>query len=254
MSVLTDKSLSLFFPVHNEIENLETVVRDAVAICRELSDDHEIIIVDDGSTDGTSDLADELSKKFPAVRVIHHRMNKGYGGALQSGFRGAEKELVFYTDGDGQFDLTELRTILPLIEQADVVTCYRMNRQDPWHRSFNTWLFEKAVALCFGLRVHDPDCAFKIYRRKVLDSIRMTSDGAMIDVEMLLQAQRYGFRIVQQGVRHLPRSAGTPSGSNLRVIMRAVKEMLRLLKTYGTRYSAAKRNKNHRCAPGQDGC
>ncbi|MBN1878958.1 glycosyltransferase family 2 protein [bacterium] len=230
-------SVTLFFPAHNERENLEHVIREAVSICPELTQDYEIIIVDDGSTDGTSVLADDLATGHPGVRVIHHRANMGYGGALQSGFKGAEKELVFYTDGDGQFDMSELRTVLPLIDHADVVTCFRVGRQDPWHRKLNTWLFEKAVFLILGLRIKDPDCAFKIYRRNVLDSINMTSNGAMIDVEMLLQAQRQGFRIVQCGVRHLPRHAGTPSGGNIKVILRAMREMARLIAKYGTRFS-----------------
>ncbi len=237
MGTLTDKSLSLFFPAHNERENLEKVVRNAVALCPELTPDFEILIIDDGSTDGTSALADELAGSYQGVRVIHHRVNRGYGGALQSGFRNAVKELVFYTDGDGQFDLDELRDILPLVQDADVVTCYRTNRQDPWLRCLNTWLFEKAVFLCFGLKVRDPDCAFKIYTQRVLQTIQMTSTGAMIDVEMLLQAQRSGFRLVQRGVKHLPRNAGTPSGGNPWVILKAVREMGRLLSIYGSRFS-----------------
>ena len=237
MNVLTEKSISLFFPAHNECENIQKIVTVAAALSPMLSADVEIIIVDDGSTDGTGQLADELAESIHGVRVIHHKVNRGYGGALQSGFRGAKNQLVFYTDADGQFDLNDLKNILPLIEDSDVVTCFRTNRQDPWHRTLNTWLFEKSVSLLFGLRVRDPDCAFKIYRREVLESIDLTSEGAMIDVEMLLQSQRAGFKLVQRGVNHLPRHAGTPSGSNLRVILRAMKEMWGLMARYGTRFS-----------------
>lgn len=243
MSPLCGKSLSLFFPAHNEIENLERLIIDAVSLCPELSDDYEILIIDDGSTDGTSELADRLAALHTHVRVIHHASNRGYGGALQSGFRGATKDLIFYTDADCQFELSALKTVLPLIDQADVVTCFRQHRQDPWHRSFNTWLFEKVVFLGFNLRIKDPDCAFKIYRRDVLESITLTSEGAMIDVEMLLQAQRAGFRIVQCGVRHLPRKAGVPSGANIHVIFRAMREMWRLFRFYGGRFSATVRKK-----------
>jgi glycosyltransferase involved in cell wall biosynthesis len=243
MSALSGKSLSLFFPAHNEIENLECLIENAVLLCPELSDEYEILIIDDGSTDGTSELADRLAALHAHVRVIHHTVNRGYGGALQSGFRGATKDLVFYTDADGQFELSALKEVLPLIDRADIVTCFREDRQDPWHRSFNTWLFEKAVFLGFGLRVKDPDCAFKIYRREVLDAITLTSEGAMIDVEMLLQAQRAGFRIVQCGVRHLPRKAGVPSGANIHVILRAMREMWRLFRLHGSRFSAKTRIK-----------
>ncbi len=238
MAFLTEKSISVFFPAHNEIANLEPLVQHAVKLCPELSRDYEIIIVNDGSSDGTAELADSLAELYDRVRVIHHDGNRGYGGALQSGFRGAVGDLVFYTDGDAQFDLGELREVILLSAGADVVSCYRVNRQDPWYRILNTWLFEKVVFLFLGLRVRDPDCAFKIYHRHVLEQIKMTSEGAMIDVEMLLQAQRSGFRIVQRGVRHLPRKAGVSSGGNVRVIFRAMGEMLRMLRLYGSRFSS----------------
>jgi glycosyltransferase involved in cell wall biosynthesis len=246
MAFLTDKSITLFFPAHNEIANLESIVRTAVELCQELSGDTEIIIVNDGSSDGTAALADRLARSHNNVRVIHHSVNRGYGGALQSGFRSASKELVFYTDGDGQFDLRDLRDVILLSGQADVVTCYRIDRQDPWYRLLNTWLFEKVVFLFLGLRVKDPDCAFKVYRREVLESINMTSEGAMIDVEMLLQAQRRGYCIVQRGVRHLPRKTGVSSGGNVRVIFRAMKEMVRMLQLYGSRFSTRHRKPSSR--------
>ncbi|MBN1295914.1 glycosyltransferase family 2 protein [bacterium] len=228
-------SLSVFFPAHNEIESLPGIVKAAGDICRELVGDFEIIIVDDGSTDGTSELADRLESSEPGVRVVHHGMNRGYGGALRSGFLSAKKDLIFYTDADAQFDMAELRDVLPMIETADVVTCYRTGRCDPWHRSLNTWLFEKTVSLVFGLKIRDPDCAYKIYRREVIEQMELTSDGAMIDVEMLLQAQRAGYRIVQRGVRHYPRKSGMPSGANIRVILKAFREMIRLWRRLGSR-------------------
>ena len=230
------KSLTIFFPVHNEIANIEHLVRQGVTLMQELSSDPEIIIVDDGSSDGSGDLCDRLAQEIDIVRVIHHSQNQGYGAALQSGFRGATKELVFYTDGDGQFKLEELKEILPLAETADVVSCYRQNRQDPWHRILNTRLFEWAIFIVFGLRIKDPDCAFKIYRREVLDSINMISHGAMIDVEMLLRAQRKKFKIVQHPVTHLPRRFGKASGADLRVIFRALTETYKLWRMVGGRF------------------
>jgi len=235
MMVHSDFSLTIFFPAHNEIESLGAITENALMVAAELSTDFEIIIVNDGSTDGTRELADNLAEKHPEVRVIHHSKNRGYGGALQSGFMSATKDLVFYTDADAQFNLKDLTEVFPMIKDADVVTCYRVDRSDPWHRKLNTWLFEQAVFIGLGLKVRDPDCAFKIYRREVLKDMNLISEGAMIDVEMLLKAQRAGFRIVQMGVRHYPRQAGVPSGGNPLVIFRAMSEMWNLWRKVGSR-------------------
>lgn len=217
--------LSIFFPVHNEVHNLPKLLEDTIAILPEICRDPEIIIVDDGSDDGSGVIADQYSKKHSFIRVIHHEGNKGYGAALKTGFKSATKALIFYTDGDGQFNIRELKLILPLLSQADVVSAYRVKRKDPWHRLMNTKIFEFSVFLFFGLKIKDPDCAFKVYRKEVIDRIDMRSNGAMIDVEMLFQAQQQGYRIVQRGVEHYPRVSGESSGANLRVIFRAVREM-----------------------------
>ncbi|HPQ40292.1 MAG TPA: glycosyltransferase family 2 protein [bacterium] len=231
-------SLSVFFPAHNEIDSLPGIVASAMETCPKLASEFEIIIVDDGSTDGTAELADRLAEQYPdVVRVMHHARNRGYGGALKTGFLSARNDVVFYTDADAQFDLGELPRVFPLICDADVVTCYREDRCDPWHRSLNTWLFEKAVYLVFGLKIRDPDCAFKLYRRDVIQRMNLMSEGAMIDVEMLLQAKRAGFRLVQAGVRHYPRKSGTPSGANPKVIFRAISEMWRLWHRIGSRFN-----------------
>lgn len=235
MSYVTNNSLTIFFPVHNEVSNLETLIAATAEVLPDLSPEVEVLIVDDGSTDGSSDLADALAEKHTWLRVIHHEVNRGYGGALQSGFRGAKNNLIFYTDGDGQFDMGELAGCITTLGDADVLSCFRKDRQDAWHRKINTAIYETAVKLIFGLKVHDPDCAYKIYRKSVIDSIQMHSCGALIDVEMLLQAQRAGYRIVQQGVRHLPRQHGQSSGANLQVIARAVRELFRLWSRVGSR-------------------
>ncbi|MBN1355862.1 glycosyltransferase family 2 protein [bacterium] len=236
MNTLCDLGLSVFIPAHNERENLEPLIRSFAEILPGLSPDPELLIIDDGSDDGTGELADELARTIPFLKVVHHRVNRGYGAALQSGFRESTRELVFYTDGDGQFRSEDLAGILPLIEQADIVSCFRTRRCDQWYRKLNTTLFEWTVRLWFGLKVKDPDCAYKIYRRKVLETISMSSVGAMIDVEMLLQAQRAGFRIVQTGVTHLPRRSGESSGSDIRVIFRAFLEIMSLWRRLGYRF------------------
>jgi glycosyltransferase involved in cell wall biosynthesis len=229
--------LSIFFPIYNEVETLQKLTIQFLEIARELSPDPEVLIIDDGSTDGSSEMADALTEKNSILKVIHHNYNLGYGAALKSGFTNASKDLIFYTDGDGQFDICELKNVLPLIENADVVSCYRTNRQDPWHRRINALLYKIAVRLIFDLNFKDPDCAFKIYRKIVVDSISMKSGGACIDVEMLLQAKRHGFRIVQAGVTHYPRRFGKSSGANLRVIMKAISEIILLGERLGSRFN-----------------
>lgn len=222
--------LSVFFPCHNEEGNVERVVSNALEVLPGISDDYEIIVVDDGSTDATGAIADRLAAEHEAVSVIHHEQNRGYGGALQSGFRAATKEWVFYTDGDGQFNLKDLPGLLGLTAQYDIVTCYRMDRQDPLGRKVSGWGWSKLVSLLFGLGLRDVDCAFKLYRREVFDNIEMHSEGALIDTEILARAKRRGYRMVQRGVHHYPRQAGVQSGASPRVVLRAVKELIRLRK------------------------
>jgi glycosyltransferase involved in cell wall biosynthesis len=160
--------------------------------------------------------------------VVHHRTNLGYGAALQSGFKAATKELVFYTDGDGQFDINEMPPLLRLMEQYDIVSCYRLNRQDNLIRKINGWCWTKLVCLLFGMKIRDIDCAFKLYKREIFDNIKVVSTGALIDAEILARAVRKGYRVTQQGIHHYPRTAGAQTGANFRVILRAFKELLRL--------------------------
>jgi glycosyltransferase involved in cell wall biosynthesis len=223
-------SLSVFFPCHNEQDNIERVVQQAQEVLPTISDDYEIIIVNDGSTDRTAEIADQLCQTDSHIRSVHLPENRGYGGALQSGFRAATKEWVFYTDGDGQFDLQELPTLLNHIENCDIVSCYRINRQDIALRKFNGWAWSKLVNLIFHFQIRDVDCAFKLFRRDIFDHIQMHSQGALIDAEILARAHRAGYRITQCGVHHYPRTAGEQSGANVKVILRAFKELFKLRK------------------------
>ena len=223
-------SISVFFPCHNEQDNVERVTRQALDVLKDVSTDFEVIIVNDGSTDKTAAVADRLARENPDVKVIHHQVNRGYGAALQSGFHAAAKDWVFYTDGDGQFDIKELPPLLDLTDKYDIVTCYRINRQDPPLRKLNAWAWGKLVCFLFNLKIKDIDCAFKLYRREIFDKIEMYSRGALIDTEILARAQRAGYRLVQRGVHHYPRLAGRQSGANLRVILRAFKELFQLRK------------------------
>ena len=221
-------SISVFFPCYNEQENVGRTTEKALAVLEKLSTDFEVIIVNDGSSDDTGRIADEIAGRDNRVKVVHHEVNLGYGAALQSGFKAATKELVFYTDGDGQFDISEMPPLLKLMEQYDIVSCYRLNRQDPVVRKINGWCWTKLVCLLFGMKIRDIDCAFKLYKREIFDNIELSSTGALIDTEILARATRKGYSIVQKGVRHYPRTAGEQSGASLRVIFRAFKELLQL--------------------------
>ncbi|MFH1715865.1 MAG: glycosyltransferase family 2 protein [Planctomycetota bacterium] len=221
-------SISVFFPCYNEQENVERTAEKAIRTLERLDADFEVIIVDDGSSDRTPQIADEISRRDGRVKVVHHQRNLGYGAALQSGFRAATKELVFYTDGDGQFDIEEMPPLLELMVQYDIVSCYRLNRQDPLVRKINGWCWTRLVCLLFGLKIRDIDCAFKLYKREIFDNIKMSSTGALIDTEILARATRKGYRITQKGVHHYPRTAGSQTGANLRVILRAFRELFEL--------------------------
>ncbi len=221
-------SISVFFPCYNEQENVGRAVEKALGVMQKLNADFEVIIVDDGSSDDTGRIADEIAGRNGRVKVVHHEANLGYGAALQSGFKAATKELVFYTDGDGQFDINEMPPLLALMEQYDIVSCYRLNRQDSIIRKINGWCWTKLICLMFGLKIRDIDCAFKLYKREIFDKIELSSTGALIDAEILARAARKGYRITQKGVHHYPRAAGEQSGASLRVILRAFKELIKL--------------------------
>ena len=221
-------SISVFFPCYNEQENVARTVEKALDVLEKLNADFEVIIVDDGSSDNTGRIADEIAGSNNKVKVVHHGRNLGYGAALQSGFKAATKELVFYTDGDGQFDINEMPPLLDLMEQYDIVSCYRLNRRDPLIRKINAWCWTRLVCFLFGLKVRDIDCAFKLYKREIFDKIEMSSTGALIDAEILARAAHKGYRITQKGVHHYPRTAGAQTGANIQVILRAFKELFKL--------------------------
>ena len=209
--MLSSYSISVFYPCYNEEGNIERVIQEAMEILPRVAEDYEIIIVNDGSTDRTADIANRLARENRRIRVVHHWANKGYGGALQSGFKAASKRLVFYTDGDGQFDISEISKLLPLIQEFDIVSGYRINRQDSLIRSLNGFLWGLLVRAVLGFKCRDVDCAFKLYRREIFDRIPIKSSGALIDAEILARAKRAGYRLAQMSVHHRPRLAGEQS-------------------------------------------
>ena len=221
-------SISVFFPCYNEEDNVAQAVGQARSVLEKLNADFEIIVVDDGSSDATGRIAEEIASQDSRVKVVRHRTNLGYGAALQSGFKAATREIVFYTDGDGQFDINEMPPLLPLMAKYDIVSCYRLNRQDSLIRKINGWCWTKLVCLLFGMKICDIDCAFKLYKREIFDNIKLSSSGALIDTELLARAIRKGYSLTQKGVHHYPRTAGTQTGANLRVILRAFRELFKL--------------------------
>lgn len=221
-------SLTIFFPCYNEEANVENTTLAALAAGRKVTDDLEVIIVNDGSKDRTGEIADRLAATHAEVRAVHNNPNRGYGGALQRGFREATKEWVFYTDGDGQFDLSELELLIPLSREDTIVSGYRLDRKDPFMRKVNAICWTSLVNVIFRLWLRDIDGAFKLYPRRLFDRIRIVSTGALIDTEILARAKRLGYRIVQIGVHHYPRQAGQQTGANLKVILRAFKELFML--------------------------
>lgn len=221
-------SLTIFFPCYNEEANVERVTRAAVEAGRKIADDLEVVIVNDGSRDRTGEIADRIAAEIPEVRAVHNNPNRGYGGALQRGFREATKNWIFYTDGDGQFDFGEMAAVKPLIEQYDIVSCYRISRADSVMRKANAFAWTTLVNLLFRINLRDIDCAFKFYPKPFIDAIQMHSTGALIDTEMLAKARNMGLTIGQMGVHHYPRTAGQQTGANLKVILRAFRELFRL--------------------------
>ncbi len=221
-------SLSIFFPCYNEEANVERVTRAAVAAAPQFAERFEVIIVNDGSRDRTGDIADRLAAEIPEVRAAHNNPNLGYGGAVQRGLSEARLDWIFFTDGDGQFDINEISRLVELLDRCDFAVGYRIKRADPIMRKVNAFCWGVLVRALFGLRVRDIDCAFKLLPRSLIDSIRLKSSGALISTELLARAKYRGLRIAEVGVNHYPRTAGVQTGAKLSVIVRAFRELFRL--------------------------
>jgi glycosyltransferase involved in cell wall biosynthesis len=201
--------LSIVLPAYNEEGNIERAVREASQAAAPLVASHEVLVVDDGSRDGTPQVLARLAPEFgPRLRVLTHPTNLGYGVALRDGFKAAQGALVFYTDSDNQFDLRELRDALPLMRTHEVVLGYRIDRQDPAFRKFTSGVFNGLASLAFGMRVRDLNCSFKLFRREVIQALPLESADFFIDTELVARLHRAGHRYVEHGVRHYPRTAG----------------------------------------------
>lgn len=219
------EALSIVVPFYNEEENIEATVRTIREVFDTRVERYEMVLVNDGSRDRTGALADGLAASDPRVRVVHHPKNLGYGSAILSGFSAARHELIFYTDGDLQFDLKEFDRLVPLLATNDIATGYRGNRRDPWYRRLNAWTYNMVVRILFGVKVTDLDCAFKIYRKAMFEKIHPTSTGIFICGDILIQATKLGMTIGEVEVTHYPRTKGTPTAGNPFVILMAMYEL-----------------------------
>src|SRR5579862_3779818 len=221
--------LSVFFPAYNDSGTIASMVIRAVRAASELTPDYEIIVVDDGSADATAEIADELARTYPHVRVVRHGRNRGYGGALQTGFRSATKELVFYTDGDAQYDPAELSLLWARFSpDADLVNGYKISRSDPLHRIVIGRLYHHIVSVLFGLKVRDVDCDFRLMRRSIFDRIDLEKTSGVICLEMMKKIHDAGFRIVEVPVHHYHRAFGKSQFFNFRRIFKTGVDVMRL--------------------------
>lgn len=224
------KNLSVFFPLVNEEENVEKTVEKAVKVLGSLHLEYEIILINDGSTDNTAAVIEKLAKSNSKIKTIHHEKNLGYGAALKSGFYNAKYDVIAYTDGDGQFDISQIQRFIEKLDIADLIIGYRIDRKDPIHRKLFAKGWALAILLFFRLKLKDVDCGFKMIKRKVLDKIpKLESQrGGMINAELAIKAKKYGFRVTQVGVNHYPRVFGKPTGANINVIIRSFIDLFKI--------------------------
>lgn len=231
-------ALSYFFPAHNEAANIEALVAEALEELPRLAETFEIIAVNDGSKDDTGAIADRLAAANPGVvRAVHHQVNQGYGAALRTGFGASRYPLVCFTDGDRQFKVADLGRLLARMEQPtrrsgdvepDVVVGYRIKRADPIIRLAYAKTYRACLRLFFGLQTTDVDCAAKLFKREALEGIRLESGGAFLSAELLIKVSASGRQIVEVGIPHYPRTAGSPTGAKPQVIFRAVRDFWKL--------------------------
>ncbi|MFN8002439.1 MAG: glycosyltransferase family 2 protein [Acidobacteriota bacterium] len=218
---LTTPSISVFFPAYNDEGSIANLVRKTFAILPQLTNDYEIIVVNDGSSDGTAAVLDEMAKTQPRLRVVHHPRNRGYGGALRSGFEHATKDLVFYTDGDGQYDVSEISKLLPLLTpEIDIVNGYKIKRSDARRRVVLGGIYKFLARLLFNLPIRDVDCDFRLLRRTAVQSISLSSTSGVVCTELVYKLHAAGYRFAETPVHHYPRLHGQSQFFTLRRVAR----------------------------------
>jgi len=222
-------SLSIVMPAYNEEANVAAAVEEVSSVAHTLGVDYEIILVNDGSRDRTGKIARaELAPRIPNFRLVEHFPNRGYGGALKAGFAAATKDLIVFTAADQQFNFSEINLLTAkLTPDMTLVSGWRVKRQDPLIRRLNGLGWNTVVRILFGRTIHDIDCGFKVFRREALNHIHIESNGAMIDTELLAELKARGFNMTDVPVTHLPRTAGSPTGANFKVIFRAFRDLFK---------------------------
>ena len=219
-------SISAFFPAYNDGGTIPSMVLTALIALRQVTDDFEIIVVNDGSADYTAEVLDELAQRVPELRVIHHPQNRGYGGALRTGFAAATKEWVFYTDGDAQYNPLELVNLVEAVTpEVDVVNGYKIARNDPLSRKVIGRVYHHFVKLMFGFKLRDVDCDFRLIRRALFDKVALKSDSGTICLEMVKKFQDAGYRFVEVPVHHFHRQYGVSQFFNWRRLLRTARQL-----------------------------
>ena len=223
-------SLSVFFPAYNDAPSLPALLEKTFAVLPRCAADYEVIVINDGSQDATGQVLEELRLKYaPYLRVITHPQNRGYGGALRSGFAAATKELVFYTDGDGQYDPGELPQLLArMTPDVGLVNGYKLQRHDPWHRVWIGKTYNFMARLLFRIRIRDIDCDYRLIRRRLLEQIRLSSTSGTICVELVRKLELSLYRVEEVGVHHYPRLHGRSQFFRVRSLGRTFWQLLRL--------------------------
>lgn len=220
--------LSIVLPAHNEEPNVLDALHAVVSSANRLALDYEVIVVDDGSSDRTASLAVAVASTNRRIKIIRHQENRGYGAALRTGFEAASKEFIFFTDADLQFDIDDIPKFLTHLKQADIVAGYRVKRQDGRIRVIKAFVWNKLVSVLFGYLARDTNCAFKVARTNLLRQLRLTSNGAMINAELLAKARASGYSVSEVGVQHFPRKQGTNGGASIPVMTQAIRELVSL--------------------------
>lgn len=222
-------SLSVFFPAYNEEKNIKKTVEKAAKILPKIAKNWEILVVNDGSKDRTGKIVEQLIKKEPRIRMITHTPNRGYGATVKTGLYNSKYDWIFFTDSDGQFNFAEIEKFIAAKDQAELIIGYRLKRNDPLVRILIAKLLKIWDGFFFGLNVRDPDCAFKLIKKKVVEQIpQLITESAITVTEFLVRAQKAGFKIMEIGVHHYPRREGKQTGSNPKVILKAFKETFSL--------------------------
>jgi glycosyltransferase involved in cell wall biosynthesis len=222
-------SISVFFPCYNDGGTIASMVMGAMIVLETITSDYEVIVIDDGSTDASREILQRLEQDYDKVKVVYHKVNRGYGGALRSGFSASTKDVIFYTDGDAQYDVRELKKLVSALkDDIDVVQGYKTRRLDPFHRVIIGKLYQNVMKFMFGLQINDVDCDFRLIRRQVFDEVTLEKNSGVICLEMVKKIQEAGFRFTEVPVNHFFRAYGKSQFFNFKRVFRVGKDVLGL--------------------------